>query len=198
MHARLGRAIPVVFGVLFCVCALPVRASSCQYHAIDLGGSNFRLLTVELDGAGSMTSVAELVSAVPHEVSLLATLPPPLRSDREARVDLPAQVGCKRTVPCGVCLNRMWQPTGGQCLVRHLASVNSGAGAVARAALVCIGAQMMRGHGSTLFGYIADAVKRWSLPPGSHVGFTFSFPVNQTALNSGTLLQWTKRCGMVT
>jgi hexokinase len=52
---------------------------------------------------------------------------------------------------------------------------------------------MTKGHGSTLFGFIADAVKRWDLPPGSQVGFTFSFPVKQTSLNSGTLIQWTKR-----
>jgi hypothetical protein len=53
-------------------------------------------------------------------------------------------------------------------------------------------AQIMKGHGSTLFGFIADAVKRAGPPPGASVGFTFSFPVNQTALNSGTLMQWTK------
>jgi hexokinase len=50
----------------------------------------------------------------------------------------------------------------------------------------------MKGHGGTLFGFIADAVKRANPPTGAHVGFTFSFPVQQTSINSGTLIQWTK------
>jgi hypothetical protein len=54
--------------------------------------------------------------------------------------------------------------------------------------------QMLKGHGSTLFGFIADAVKAAHPPPGASVGFTFSFPVNQTSINSGTLNHWTKEC----
>jgi len=89
-----------------------------SYFAIDLGGSNLRVLSLELDGAGNVTDVVEQKAVIPEEI--------------------------------------------------------------------------MKGHGSTLFGFIADAVKRAGPPPGASVGFTFSFPVNQTALNSGTLMQWTK------
>lgn len=31
------------------------------------------------------------------------------------------------------------------------------------------------------------------VPDGAVVGFTFSFPVNQTAIDAGTLLHWTKK-----
>lgn len=60
------------------------------------------------------------------------------------------------------------------------------------------------GSGYTEFApltdYMADSVDSFLTQIGSHVedddalhlGFTFSFPVEQTALDSGTLLTWTK------
>lgn len=49
-------------------------------------------------------------------------------------------------------------------------------------------------------GYMADSIDSFLTQIGSqeegidalHLGFTFSFPVEQTALDSGTLLMWTK------
>lgn len=56
------------------------------------------------------------------------------------------------------------------------------------------------GEATTLFDYIAESVGNFmsstegSKTSGEHVylGFTFSFPVEQTALNKGTLITWTK------
>ena len=47
-----------------------------------------------------------------------------------------------------------------------------------------------------LFDFIADKVaafmKRKNITKKLPLGFTFSFPVNQTSLTSGTLIRWTK------
>ena len=56
---------------------------------------------------------------------------------------------------------------------------------------------VMTGTGSDLFGFMADAVKEFVDEQGLqdvelHLGFTFSFPVNQTGIASGTLMRWTK------
>lgn len=56
------------------------------------------------------------------------------------------------------------------------------------------------GTGDELFGFLADSVARFCAlecggnPHGS-LGFTFSFPVEQTALNAGKLLVWNKGFG---
>jgi len=54
-----------------------------------------------------------------------------------------------------------------------------------------------QGTGEQLFGFIADAVATFLARecggnPTGVLGFTFSFPVEQTALNSGKLLVWNK------
>lgn len=50
--------------------------------------------------------------------------------------------------------------------------------------------------GERLFGFIAkcvaDFVKEQNLTKKLPLGFTFSFPVYQTSLTSGTLIRWTK------
>lgn len=53
-----------------------------------------------------------------------------------------------------------------------------------------------------LFDFIASGLakfvegegNRFHLPPGRkrEIGFTFSFPVNQTSIDSGILIKWTK------
>lgn len=54
-----------------------------------------------------------------------------------------------------------------------------------------------RGTGEDLFGFIADCVARFLATecggnPEGRLGFTFSFPVEQTAINAGRLLGWSK------
>ena len=48
----------------------------------------------------------------------------------------------------------------------------------------------------TLFNFIADAliqfVREQKIQQKLPLGFTFSFPVHQTGLTAGTLIQWTK------
>ena len=48
----------------------------------------------------------------------------------------------------------------------------------------------------TLFNFIADAlihfVRERKIQQKLPLGFTFSFPVHQTGLTAGTLIQWTK------
>ena len=88
---------------------------------MDLGGSNLRVVSVELDGA------------------------------------------------CGMTVTNEWKET--------------------------IPIDVMKSHGEGLFDFIAGLIKRASPKAGSPLGFTFSFPVNQTSLKSGTLMQWTKGYG---
>ena len=51
-------------------------------------------------------------------------------------------------------------------------------------------------HQEVLFDYIADSVIRFTTKHGIKeklpLGFTFSFPVNQLSLTSGTLVKWMK------
>ena len=54
-----------------------------------------------------------------------------------------------------------------------------------------------QGSGEALFGFIADAVASFLATecggnPVGTMGFTFSFPVEQTAINRGKLLFWNK------
>ncbi|XP_004302852.1 PREDICTED: hexokinase-1-like [Fragaria vesca subsp. vesca] len=61
---------------------------------------------------------------------------------------------------------------------------------------------LMVGTTETLFDFIATELAKfvgkegpeYQLPPGRQreLGFTFSFPVQQTSINSGTLIKWTK------
>lgn len=56
---------------------------------------------------------------------------------------------------------------------------------------------LMTGSPEEFFGFIAGCLKRFllkrkELDESRDVGFTFSFPVRQTAVNSGSLICWTK------
>lgn len=62
-----------------------------------------------------------------------------------------------------------------------------------------IAPDMMTGSADMLFGYIAECLAKFAkeqLGEGTKkiatVGFTFSFPVDQTSLVSGKLIRWTK------
>lgn len=60
-----------------------------------------------------------------------------------------------------------------------------------------ISEELKTGDVRHLFDFIADCVDNFIFEFGSfeetlELGFTFSFPVNQTAINRGTLMQWTK------
>jgi hexokinase len=57
----------------------------------------------------------------------------------------------------------------------------------------------MNGTAEQLFDFIAEKVAEFILKHSKNegnnnltFGFTFSFPVNQTGIASGTLIQWTK------
>ena len=59
--------------------------------------------------------------------------------------------------------------------------------------------ELKKGTAEALFDHIATAVGEFVVKHGSHLGgapvdlaFTFSFPVEQTALDRGTLISWTK------
>lgn len=63
-----------------------------------------------------------------------------------------------------------------------------------------VSSDLKNGEATELFDYIADSVDAFMTEVGSdmpagevvHLGFTFSFPVEQTALDQGKLLTWTK------
>ncbi|OEL31900.1 Hexokinase-7 [Dichanthelium oligosanthes] len=66
---------------------------------------------------------------------------------------------------------------------------------------VSIPPHLMSGSASELFGFIASALARFIADEGRsnvfedkqrELGFTFSFPVRQTSIASGTLIKWTK------
>jgi len=60
--------------------------------------------------------------------------------------------------------------------------------------------EAMIGGADDLFGFIAGCIERFVVQSGGatspsdviKLGFTFSFPVNQTSLAAGTLIKWTK------
>ncbi len=55
---------------------------------------------------------------------------------------------------------------------------------------------LMKGTAPKLFGYIAECLAKFAaehqVSKLCSVGFTFSFPINQTSLTSGNLIKWTK------
>lgn len=61
-----------------------------------------------------------------------------------------------------------------------------------------ISTELMTGSGIKLFDYIADCLNNFVNTNGINstsflpLGFTFSFPVAQTSINSGKLVRWTK------
>lgn len=66
---------------------------------------------------------------------------------------------------------------------------------------VSIPPHLMSGNASELFGFIASALAKYIASEGHNsafddkqreLGFTFSFPVRQTSIASGTLIKWTK------
>lgn len=66
-----------------------------------------------------------------------------------------------------------------------------------RQAKYTVSDELKTGEGAALFDFIAESVGGFLDDLGLrgqrlHLGFTFSFPVHQTAINKGTLLSWTK------
>ncbi|CAN1180233.1 HXK1 [Linum perenne] len=56
---------------------------------------------------------------------------------------------------------------------------------------VSIPPQVMTGTSEELFDFIAQSLKKF-VETQRELGFTFSFPVNQTSISSGLLMNWTK------
>ena len=50
----------------------------------------------------------------------------------------------------------------------------------------------MSGTAEQVFGFLADCIVESNPQPGTKLGFTFSFPSEQTAINHSTLVEWTK------
>jgi hexokinase len=63
---------------------------------------------------------------------------------------------------------------------------------IAREHKVTIPAAVLAGAGAALFDFIAAACATAGMGAGAKLGFTFSFPYEQTAINAGVLLEWTK------
>ncbi|KAL8458390.1 hypothetical protein ACS0TY_036054 [Phlomoides rotata] len=108
---------------------LPTGDEKGVYYALDLGGTNFRVLRVELggDGAGNI-----------HQEFTEASIPPALMCGKSEELF--------------------------DYITEKLAS------------------------------FIAEEDPRYSPPAGKQreLGFTFSFPVMQTSINSGNIIRWTK------
>ncbi|CAI9779979.1 unnamed protein product [Fraxinus pennsylvanica] len=108
---------------------LPTGDEEGVFYALDLGGTNFRVLRVQLGG--------KEVGVVHQEFSE-ASIPPALMSHSS------------------------------DALFDYIAE--------------------------KLANFVAEEEQRFQQPPGRQreLGFTFSFPVMQTSINSGTLIRWTK------
>ena len=52
--------------------------------------------------------------------------------------------------------------------------------------------EYMSGTAEQVFGFLADCIKEAGPEPGMKLGFTFSFPSKQTAINHSYLVIWTK------
>lgn len=63
---------------------------------------------------------------------------------------------------------------------------------VGREVKASISQEVMRGPAEMLFDFVADLCIQAGMNDGANVGFTFSFPVDQTGIAKGTLLEWTK------
>lgn len=63
---------------------------------------------------------------------------------------------------------------------------------VSRAKNFILDKRYLKGTGEELFDYIADCVKSFKRHGKARLGYTFSFPMEQTGIARGTLLQWTK------
>lgn len=98
-------------------------AESGHFYALDLGGTNFRVLRITLEGGGKVGPI------------------------KQAKFKLPEKI--------------------------------------------------KRGSGEELFGFLADSVATFVATecegnPEGNLGFTFSFPTEQTAINAGKLIVWNK------
>jgi len=51
---------------------------------------------------------------------------------------------------------------------------------------------VQQSNADVIFDFIVDAISKLIKSDRVHLGFTFSFPVHQTSLNSGYLIKWTK------
>ena len=52
--------------------------------------------------------------------------------------------------------------------------------------------EFMSGTAEQVFGFLADCIVESKPQPGTKLGFTFSFPSQQTAINHSMLVEWTK------
>ena len=52
--------------------------------------------------------------------------------------------------------------------------------------------EFMAGTAEQVFGFLADCIVESSPEPGTKLGFTFSYPSHQNAINHSTLVEWTK------
>ena len=97
-------------------------------------------------------------------------------------------------LPSGRETGSVWAIDMGGSNLRVVEVVLRGSGVLegGREVKASIPAEVMRGPGDSLFDFVAAQCKRAGVQEGADVGFTFSFPVDQTAIDRGTLLEWTK------
>jgi glucose-6-phosphate 1-dehydrogenase len=97
-------------------------------------------------------------------------------------------------LPQGTETGSVWAIDMGGSNLRVVEVVLKGAGSmsIGRELKVPIPAATMAAPAEGLFDFVADACLRAGMRDGDVVGFTFSFPVNQTGIAEGTLMEWTK------
>jgi len=148
-----------------------------------------------------LSNLEDLFSFSPAEAQEAAA-----RFHEEMRRGLDGQTSSLRMLPSYV-----GRPTGreeGQFLALDLGGTNlrvlavrldgRGLAEITAVNRLTVPETVMRGPGEALFDFLADGValflEEHRLDPGQHrdLAFTFSFPVAQSAVNAGMLLNWTK------
>ena len=96
-------------------------------------------------------------------------------------------------------LASQWRPTSRfqlRCVLSRAGVVTSCAGVPALTASRshdCVFVLQVKGGVSDqLMDWLVTLVEKADVPDGATMGFTFSFPVDQTAIDAGTLMHWTK------
>ena len=159
-------------------------------------GGAWRLQSEPASGAASLAAVRnEFTLTTPRLAAMadafLSEMGAGLRGEPSSIKMIPSFV---TGLPSGAETGCFWAVDMGGSNLRVLQVDLAGGGVmhITRELRVPIPAEVATGPGAALFDLVAASLREAGAGSGSVVGFTFSFPVAQTAVDEGTLIEWTK------